>query len=156
MLDRKIDTDIEDIDRGTRITLGRKTVKVKPMSNFVAGKADRLILATEGSYDPEGKVLQLGMDGNRKLMPKYMAYVILRGWLKVKLFHWIYWRWLDRKYTAEELFRAMEEAMKLNDLAPFYHGLVSLQMSIRMKKTMAKAIITPTSPKQDSEAEPTE
>jgi hypothetical protein len=30
--------------------------------------------------------------------------IVLNGWWKIKLFHWIYWRMLWKKYTDDELY----------------------------------------------------
>lgn len=51
-----------------------------------------------------------------ELSAKCASYVILNSYWKILLFHWIYWRYLWRKYSDEELLEIFMVAKKKVDL----------------------------------------
>ena len=50
-----------------------------------------------------------------ELTARCASLVILNGYWKIKLFHWVYWRYLWRNYSDEELFPITEIAKKKVD-----------------------------------------
>ena len=50
-----------------------------------------------------------------ELSAKCASLVLLNGYWKIKLFHWIYWRYLWRKYSDEELLEIFMIAKKKVD-----------------------------------------
>ena len=51
-----------------------------------------------------------------ELSARCASLVILNGYWKIKLFHWIYWRYLWRKYNDDDLFDITLIAKKKADL----------------------------------------
>jgi hypothetical protein len=51
-----------------------------------------------------------------ELSAKCASLVLLNNYWKIKLFHWIYWRYLWRKYSDEELLEVFMVAKKKVDL----------------------------------------
>ena len=51
-----------------------------------------------------------------ELTSRCASLIILNSYWKIKLFHWIYWRYLWRNYSDEELFPITEIAKKKVDL----------------------------------------
>lgn len=58
----------------------------------------------------------LNCDKEDELSAKCASLVILNGYWKIKFFHRIYWRYLWRKYSDEELFAVLTLAKKKVDL----------------------------------------
>lgn len=50
-----------------------------------------------------------------ELSARCASLVLLNGYWKIRLFHWIYWRYLWRKYTDEELLEIFMVAKKKVD-----------------------------------------
>lgn len=50
-----------------------------------------------------------------ELSARCASLVLLNGYWKIKLFHWVYWRYLWHKYSDEELFEVMILAKKKVD-----------------------------------------
>lgn len=51
-----------------------------------------------------------------ELTARCASLVLLNNYWKIRLFHWIYWRYLWRKYSDEELFEVTSLAKKKVDL----------------------------------------
>ena len=51
-----------------------------------------------------------------ELSARCASLVLLNGYLKIFFFHWLYWRYLWRKYTDEELLEIFMVAKKKVDL----------------------------------------
>lgn len=70
-----------------------------------------------------------------ELSARCASLVLLNGYWKIKLFHWIYWRYLWRKYSDEELFEITALAKKKVDLQTQAY-LTNTIYLIGMKDTM--------------------
>lgn len=122
------------------IKLGEKTYKLKPMTNAVSEMADRYIAerSVELKEAENGKELIVNMSKNRTVIPKYISLLMLHSWLKVKLFHWIHWRYLHAKYPLSIMFEIYKEFMDLNDVSVFFQFTASLQENNRLIKRMSE------------------
>lgn len=122
------------------IKLGGKTYKLKPMTNAVSEMADRYIASrsVELKEAESGKELIVNMSKNRTVIPKYISLLMLHSWLKVKLFHWIHWRYLHAHYPLSTMFELYKEFMNLNDVGDFFQFTASLQENNRLIKRMSE------------------
>lgn len=90
---------------------------------------------------------------------KCASLIILNGWWKIKLFHWIYWRILWKKYTDSELIdiiavgKKKVESQKLEYLSAtmFLTGMKDTMMTMTRKE--AEHILQGLRQEQDSQTE---
>ncbi len=90
---------------------------------------------------------------------KCASLIILNGWWKIKLFHWIYWRMLWKKYTDSELIdiiavgKKKVESQKLEYLSAtmFLTGMKDTMMTMTRKE--AEHILQGLRQEQDSQTE---
>lgn len=90
---------------------------------------------------------------------KCASLIILNGWWKIKMFHWIYWRMLWKKYTDSELIdiiavgKKKVESQKLEYLSAtmFLTGMKDTMMTMTRKE--AEHILQGLRQEQDSQTE---
>lgn len=121
------------------VMLGNKKIKIKRLVNAIAEKFDRYTAEAEISYSENG--LLVNMSNNRKLVPKCVSLLVLHSWIKVKLFHWAYWRWLHLKYTQGELSPVLEAGLSLGEYNWLLKNLVCLQDNSQIIQKATKGII---------------
>ena len=131
--------------------LGNKKIKIRRLNNAVAAKFDKYTAEAEISYTENG--LLINMSNNRKLVPKCVSLLILHGWLKVHLFHWIYWRYLNIKYTQKELGEPLIGGLGLGEYNSLLKNILCLQDNSSIIQKVAKGLIRNTVLEQKSEAE---
>lgn len=136
--------DIFRIDKNmpTEIPLGRKMIKVRPQTNAVAERMDCYITKAELSLSEDSTQMLVNMSRNRALIPKCLSLIILHSWIKVTLFHWIYWRYLHRRYSMNDMALTLERAQLLSDAGSFFVSTASLQANCRMIQRMSEVNTT--------------
>lgn len=107
-------------DRIDIVTIGGKEHKVSWIKKGVIRKLTDTILTCKNEDELSARCASL---------------VLLNGYWKIKLFHWIYWRYLWRKYSDEELFEVTALAKKKVDLQTQAY-LTNTIYLIGMKDTM--------------------
>lgn len=144
---------LQQIENNERIDvmLGKKKIKIKRLVNAIAEKFDRYTAEAEISYSEKG--LLVNMSNNRKLVPKCVSLLVLHSWVKVKLFHWIYWRWLHIRYEQAELSPILEAGLGLGEYNWLLRNMLYLQDNSQIIQKTAKGIIRNMLQGQDSEAE---
>ena len=135
--------------------MGRKAFRIKPMTNAVATRVDRLVALRSEELRPADnpKELLLNLTKNRTLLPKCLSYMILHGWFKVTFFHWIYWRYLHFTYTTNEMLDVYKEVNEMNSIQSFFTFMASLQETSRLIKRMSETNIQTIRQELRSEAE---
>ena len=121
------------------VMLGKKKIKIKRLVNAIAEKFDRYTAEAEISYSEKGLIVN--MSNNRKLVPKCVSLLVLHSWIKVKLFHWIYWRWLHIKYEQAELSSVLEAGLSMGEFNWLLKNLVCLQDNSQIIQKATKGII---------------
>jgi len=125
------------------VKVGNKTFKVKYLTSYcssrfsyeISKKLERLSDGTDIT-----KVLKCVAE-NATLAPKCLSIVILGSYIKIKLFHWIFWRWLHFTKTNRELYIALESCFTPLDLGFFLtvSELLENMNYLTMKMTKAEA-----------------
>lgn len=131
---------LDDLEQNTRKTviLGGKKYKIKAMCNYVAEKRDRYTAKAQLSFNEDGSKVITHMATNRKLVPKCLSLMLLGSFFKVFLFHWFYWRYLNVKYSQEEMVPILQSCEEMNNIGFFLSNLASLQASTRMIEKMTR------------------
>lgn len=148
--DKAMLQDIEE-NRKVETILGTKRIKIRRLVNAVAKKFDRYTAEAEMSYSNGDLLLNMGK--NRDLIPKAVSLIILGTWLKVKLFHWIYWRHLSRKYDTIELSVVLKAGLDMGEYNGLLISLAYLQDNSQIIQKTTKGIIRNILQEQNSEAE---
>lgn len=102
------------------VTLGKKEYKISWIKKGVIRKLTDTILNCKKEDELSARCASL---------------VILNGYWKIKLFHWLHWKYLWRKYSDEELFEITALAKKKVDLQTQDY-LTNTIYLIGMKDTM--------------------
>lgn len=147
---KKIEQDLID-DVGIYIYLGTKRKKVKRLKNWAAAKITRLILEGELMLSDDKKTTLTSFNENRLLVPKCLSLAILGSWWKIKLFYWIYWRYLNIKYTQEDFNQAIKDVLNFSDISFFFHNMAFLQSLVEAEKEMTSQSTKSIIQKQESE-----
>lgn len=121
-------------------TLGKKKYKLKRMNNAVSARVDRLVAERESclSVSSDKRDLLINLSKNRTLIPKTLALMILHSWVKVTFFYWIYWRYLNYKYSMNDMLSIYNALNQYDDVTDFFYFTASLQSRNRMIKRMSE------------------
>lgn len=122
------------------ITLGKKKFKIRPMTNAVSARVDRLVAQRSEELKPADnpKELLLNLSKNRSLIPKCLSLMILHSWFKVTFFHWFYWRWLHATYNISEMLDVYQKVNEMNSIQDFFYFSASLQENNQFIRRMSE------------------
>ena len=120
-------------NKGTKIQALGKIYNVKPMSNSVAERMDRY--TTKVSM---GQEVTIALSDSRRVVPKCLSLMLLHSWFKVTFFHSIYWRYLHRKYSQQEMTQILPKCFEINNLAFFLTNMAYLQANSQMIEKITK------------------
>ena len=142
---------LEDIEQNRKkvTVLGRKEIKIRRLVIGVAKRFDRMTAEAEMSYG-NGELL-MNLSKNRDLIPKAVSLIILGTWLKVTLFHWIYWRILSHKYDSVELSRVLKDGLDMGEHNGLLTALAYLQDNSSIIQKATKGTIRNILAEQNSE-----
>lgn len=123
------------------VQFGKRSIKIRMMTNAVASRFERYISKCEIAYSEDAKTRIVNMSANRELVPKCVSLIILHDWIKVKLFHWIYWRILDGKYNQKQMGAVLNAGFGLGEYNEFVKNTLCLQDNNQMSEAMSRATI---------------
>ena len=135
--------DLEE-DKPFIVPLGSHTFHATYLKNFNQRKISRLIV--QASPNPVGDVNELVniMAEQGTLTPKCISRMILNSPVKIFLFHWIFWRWIDWKFQNRQMTEALIVLFSSMDLSFFFRNMtliVELNMlTKRLTKTELKQL----------------
>lgn len=133
-----------DSDIPFNVKLGKKTYKVKHLKEWVGrrfsyeiSKKNSLLKSESESYDQLKALNEVG-----SLPSKCLSIAILNNWIKIKLFHWIFWRYISIKYTQSEINKAINDIAGALELEVFFYNIASLENlnQLRIKMTQMEAL----------------
>ena len=138
--------------------VGKKKYRVKRLGNWVSGRIDKLVaksqfIQTTDDKNPEQTITTMVM--NRRIVPKCIAYMILRHPVKVFLFHWIYWRYLHVFFGQDEYHQILQNMYSGEEARFFFHNMTFLQLNNTLTIEMTKADMKNTAQKLASAASTT-
>lgn len=119
-------------------TLLNKVYKIKPMSNAVSERVDRYITKVTIENESGESSTMATLSNKRKAIPKCLSLMLLHGFFKVHLFHWIYWRYLHIKYSQQEMSEVLAHCFEVNNYGFFLTNLAYLQANSQMIQRIAK------------------
>jgi len=118
------------------INIGKKTFKCKRLTNWASGKITKLILKGELMLSDDKQQTLVSFNKNRQLAPKCLSLAILGSWWKIKLFHPIFWRWLNYNFTQDQYTKAINKVLDFSDVKFFFLNMASLQGLVEVEQKM--------------------
>lgn len=120
--------------------VGKKTYKIERLDNWVSLQMSKLVIESEllhGEDNDRGRMLS-SIIQNRTLAPKCISLMMLKSTIKVKLFHWIRWRWLHYFSSQEDYQPILEAILNDQDTMFFFQNMASLQSSNILESEMTR------------------
>lgn len=145
---------ITEVSGGKHVIIEHKNkrYKVRPMVNAVADRMDRCATKAHLAYGEDESRLLVNMTGNRKLVSKVLSLMLLHSWFRVTFFHGLYWRYLYRFRSQEDMMAILEACYNMNSIGFFFQNLTLIMMNSQMIEKIAKANIINTEVKPEQPA----
>jgi len=117
------------LDKKIPIKLGRKEYKIRYLKTWTSDRIASVLVDMECNLltDDEMDIKKVAMSGTAP--SKVLSYAILGSYFKIKLFHWIFWRYLYRSKTSTDMAKGLFETLKAMDVHSF---LESIQLAATM------------------------
>lgn len=128
-------------DKPYEIELGGKKYRVRYLKDKTAELASYESLKLSNSA-PESVAEAIEMaKKERGVMARCVAYLLLNSYWKIKLFHWIYWRYLSWTMSRRALASGIIYTQMALDLEAFSVGtqFLAAMNTLQMKKTREEA-----------------
>lgn len=132
-----------DQDQPFKVRLGKRIYKVRYMKDWVGKRL---------SYEIAKKNTFLSTDGDNikqleairevgSLPAKILSIAILNSWIKIKIFHWFFWRYISLTCTQSDINKAIKTIGSALELDVFFYNIVSIENLnlLRMKLTQVEA-----------------
>jgi len=122
-------------DRSFPTKIGKKTYKCKYLNSWTQRKITNVLLKAE-AIDENGGIENVFKAVNKSgtLAPKVVSYLILRHPIKVKLFHWLFWRYLDMTTNSRDLYDPLLKALKAADVNFFLTNMGLMSEIVMTRK----------------------
>lgn len=150
----EINEKLMQIDEGEKLSfkLGSKTYKIARLNNWTMRRINKLIFKLQGKKISTPKDVY-NSDDDRILIPQVISLAILCKPWKIKLFHGLFWRRLDKKYSQTDFEEIIKVLIDNSDMTFFSKNLASLHMAAMMETEITKETITTIAAKLNSEHE---
>ena len=111
-----------DTDKQFKVKLGKRTYRVRNLKEWVGkrfsyeiAKKNSLLNSESDNYDQLKALNEIG-----SLPSKCLSIAILNNWIKIGLFHWIFWRYISITCTQSEINQAINGISKALELEVFF------------------------------------
>lgn len=118
------------------VNIGNKRHKIKRLNNWASAKITKLVLKGELLLSDDKKDTMVSFNENRLLVPKCLSIALLASWWKILMFHWIYWRYLNIKYSQKDYRTALFDILNFSDITFFFVNMASLQKYVTHEQEM--------------------
>ena len=127
---------IENNEPSEVVVLG-KTFKIKDMPRWTLQKIVKLGIDMDKKIDFENanSVSTAILKGGSSDV-KAAAYILLCNPLKIMLFHWIYWRWLNMKYNSETFNGILDNGLEDKETLFFLKNLILIAKTTKSRTAM--------------------
>ena len=120
------------------VKLGGKTHKVKYMKGKSRDMISYLHVSQKVIDSDDPKEILKAMRHNERIHAKVIAVMLLNSFWKIKLFYWIYWRWIFHSYSEYDFFQVLPTVMEANGNEFFFQNTVLLSAMNTLKMRMTK------------------
>lgn len=130
-----------DTDTPFSVKLGRLKFKLRYLKQATA---NRISLEDVSRKELIGKDVKASLMANGRITAKVISLAILATPIKIKLFHWLLWRYIYNYYSVEEAHLALATIMgKLLQISFFFQSLALIedmnQLTMKMTEVEAKS-----------------
>lgn len=139
----------------TVIVPSGKKFRIKRLTNRPAAMIGRLItkghISAESTEEGDFVNMAINMNHNRELMPKVASIAILHNPVKIFLFHWIYWRYLNQVLEQRDFKVMFDFIYGQEEIKDFFFNMAFLrrQNLIATMPAQKTPTTTTTEAKQD-------
>ena len=138
-----------------KVKVGKRTYKCKYLKTWVADKIAQIIIKADVEPSEDMKTTMKFISKSGSLAPKVVSMLILGSFWKIKLFHWLFWRYLYVTCTPSENASGLSEALEAMDLSSFFLSIRLAEAMNTMRKKMTQKEAAKLSPaEQQSEKMP--
>ncbi|MFR9165952.1 MAG: hypothetical protein ACLVKO_06950 [Dysgonomonas sp.] len=129
-----------DNDMPFSLKLGKHTYKVPYLKDWVGNRISyeiakkNEVLAEDN--DPKAVIHSMKVTGD--LPAKVISLAILGSWIKIKLFHWFFWRYITVTTTKSEQKLALEQIVDSLELSVFFYNIISIENMNQLKMKLTK------------------
>jgi hypothetical protein len=141
-------------DRPFSVVLGKRTYHCRYLKEWVSGQISYLIADSEPNPQADAKEMLKLMRKNNTKHSKCISYLILGSFIKIILFHWLFWRLIYIKRTGRELNEALITVYEALDLSFFFQNSILLNQMNSLKKRMTRTELKQLSQELLSEKKP--
>ena len=120
------------------VKLGGKSHKVKYMKGKSRDMISYLHVSQKIINSDDPKEILKAMKHNERIHAKVIAVMLLNSFWKIKLFYWIYWRWIFHTYSEYDFFQVLPTVMEANGNEFFFQNTVLLSAMNTLKMRMTK------------------
>ena len=118
--------------------LGKKNYNIHRLGNWTSMKIMDLIWKSQ-TIIQNGNELTLNIDAlicNRLVAPKVISYAILKYPWKIRMFHWAFWRKINKKYSQEDYAPALNKIFSYGVDLDFYLSNLTFLLQAAMPEVM--------------------
>ena len=157
MIDKEmleIEEKLQDIENNTPVEflLGKNKYKISRLCNWTMTKIMRLTISLQKKHVESSEDVYDSFE-DREIVPKIVSLAILKRPWKIKLFHSLHWRMLNRKYGQADFYPIISILIGNSDMRFFSQNLVYLHLAAKMETKIAKESITSIAAEQQSDQE---
>lgn len=132
-----------DSDIPFTVRLGTKSYSVKYLKDWVGRRLSYEIAKKNTKLTNTTDEIKIfdSLATTGTLPAKVISIIILNNWLKIKLFHWIFWRYISVTCTQSDIMKALNESAESLELGVFFYNIASIEEmnQLRMKLTQVEA-----------------
>ena len=120
------------------VKLGSKMHKVRYMKGKSRDMISYLHVSQKIIDSDDPKEILKAMRHNERIHAKVIAVMLLNSFWRIKLFYWIYWRWIFHTYSEYDFFQVLPTVMEANGNEFFFQNTVLLSAMNTLKMRMTK------------------
>lgn len=128
--DLKLQNVIDNSAENIIVPSGRK-FRIKRLTNRPAAIIGKLItkghISAESTEEGDFVNMTINMNRNRELMPKVASIAILHSPIKIFLFHWIYWRYLNQILDQRDFKVMFDFIYGQEEIKDFFYNMAFLR-----------------------------
>lgn len=138
------------LNRATEVKVGKYTYRFKPMKKYTNWRIS-YHLVSQKNVNPDLANTVGAMRIYQVDQVKVLSLGLLNNPLKIKLFHWAYWRILLARLTEQDYTRLLSEVVQRMDAGFFLHNIEIAEKinSLTIKQTQEEASLSHPVQKQE-------
>jgi hypothetical protein len=128
-------------DKPFKVNVGKRSYKCKYLKTWTSDQIASIIVLSDVSPHGDMKETVRFISKSGTMAPKMISMLILGSYLKIKLFHWILWRYIYITCTPRDYSNGLSEIMEAMDMGSFFLNirLAEAMNTLRMQMTQEEA-----------------